>query len=160
RKVPVTVLSRCQRFDLKRIALADLAGYLGNIAAKEGIEAEPGALRLVARAAEGSARDALSLLDRAIALGGSTRIAEPEVAELLGLADGGLIIDLFQAAMEGRITDALDTVGKMYRTGADPTQLVQDLLDLTHLVTRLKLAPNVAADLGLAEVEETRGKEL
>src|SRR5213075_1441812 len=79
RKVPVTVLSRCQRFDLKRIDLAELAGYLGTIANKEGIEADPGALRLVARAAEGSARDALSLFDRAIALGGTARVAEAEV---------------------------------------------------------------------------------
>ena len=160
RKVPVTVLSRCQRFDLKRIELAELAAYLGNIATKEGIESEPGALRLLARAAEGSARDALSLLDRAIALGGSEKVAESEVSEMLGLADRGQLIDLFQASMEGRIADALDIVGKMYRVGADPSQLVQDLLEFTHLVSRLKLAPDAAGDLGLAEVEATRGKEL
>jgi DNA polymerase-3 subunit gamma/tau len=160
RKVPVTVLSRCQRFDLKRIALAELSGYLAGIASKEGIEAEAGALRLIARGAEGSARDALSLLDRAIALGGSTRISEAAVAEMLGLADRGQLIDLFQAAMEGRIAEALEIVGRMYRSGADPTQLVQDLLELTHVVSRLKLAPEAAADLGLAEVEATRGKEL
>ena len=160
RKVPVTVLSRCQRFDLKRIDLSDLSAYLATIAGKEGVEADPGAIRLIARAAEGSARDALSLLDRSIALGGSTKIAEAEVAEMLGLADRGQLLDLFQAAMEGRIGDALDTVGRMYRAGADPSQLVQDLLELTHLVTRLKLAPEAEADLGLAEVEATRGKEL
>ena len=160
RKVPVTVLSRCQRFDLKRITLTDLATYLGTIAGKEGVEAEPGALRLIARAAEGSARDALSLFDRAIALGGTARVAEAEVAEMLGLADRAQLIDLFQAAVEGRVGDALDIVGKMYRAGADPTQLVQDLLELTHVVTRLKLAPEAAADLGLAEVEATRGKDL
>ncbi len=160
RKVPVTVLSRCQRFDLKRIELGELASYLGNIATREGIEAEPGALRLLARAAEGSARDALSLLDRAIALGGSEKVVEAEVSEMLGLADRGQLIDLFQASMEGRIADALDIVGKMYRVGADPSQLVQDLLEFTHLVSRLKLAPEAAADLGLAEVESTRGKEL
>ncbi len=160
RKVPVTVLSRCQRFDLKRIDLSDLSAYLATIAGKEGVEADPGAIRLIARAAEGSARDALSLLDRSIALGGSTKIAEAEVAEMLGLADRGQLLDLFQAAMEGRIGDALDTVGRMYRAGADPSQLVQDLLELTHLVTRLKLAPEAEADLGLAEVEAIRGKEL
>ncbi len=160
RKVPVTVLSRCQRFDLKRIELGELAAYLGNIATREGIAAEPGALRLLARAAEGSARDALSLLDRAIALGGSEKVVEGEVSEMLGLADRGQLIDLFQASMEGRIADALDIVGKMYRVGADPSQLVQDLLEFTHLVSRLKLAPEAAADLGLAEVESTRGKEL
>jgi DNA polymerase-3 subunit gamma/tau len=160
RKVPVTVLSRCQRFDLKRISLTELSDYLAGIAAKEGIEAEPGGLRLVARAAEGSARDALSLLDRAIALGGSTRIAETGVAEMLGLADRGQVIDLFQAAMEGRVPDALGIVGTMYRSGADPTQLVQDLLELTHAVSRIKLAPEAAADLGLSEVEATRGREL
>lgn len=160
RKVPVTVLSRCQRFDLKRIDLTDLATYLATIAGKEGVEAEPGGLRLIARAAEGSARDALSLLDRSIALGGSTKVTEAEVAEMLGLADRGQLLDLFQAAMEGRIGDALDIVGKMYRAGADPSQLVQDLLELAHLVTRLKLAPDAEADLGLAEVEATRGKEL
>ena len=160
RKVPVTVLSRCQRFDLKRIDLTDLATYLAAIAGKEGVEADPGALRLIARAAEGSARDALSLLDRSIALGGSTKVAEAEVAEMLGLADRGQLLDLFQAAMEGRIGDALDIVGKMYRAGADPSQLVQDLLELAHLVTRLKLAPDAEAELGLAEVEATRGKEL
>ena len=160
RKVPVTVLSRCQRFDLKRIDLSDLATYLAAIAGKEGVEAEPGGLRLIARAAEGSARDALSLLDRSIALGGSTKVTEAEVAEMLGLADRGQLLDLFQAAMEGRIGDALDIVGKMYRAGADPSQLVQDLLELAHLVTRLKLAPDAEAELGLAEVEATRGKEL
>ena len=160
RKVPVTVLSRCQRFDLKRIDLTDLAAYLATIAGKEGVEADPGALRLIARAAEGSARDALSLLDRSIALGGSTKVAEAEVAEMLGLADRGQLLDLFQAAMEGRIGDALDIVGKMYRAGADPSQLVQDLLELAHLVTRLKLAPEAEADLGLAEIEATRGREL
>ena len=160
RKVPVTVLSRCQRFDLKRIDLADLAAYLATIAGKEGIEADPGALRLIARAAEGSARDALSLLDRSIALGGAAKAAEAEVAEMLGLADRGQLLDLFQAAMEGRIGDALDTVGRMYRSGADPSQLVQDLLELAHLVTRLKLAPEAEADLGLAEIEAIRGKEL
>ena len=160
RKVPVTVLSRCQRFDLKRISLTELSDYLGRIAAKEGIEAEVGALRLIARGAEGSARDALSLLDRAIALGGSTSITEAGVAEMLGLADRGQLLDLFQAAMEGRVPDALGIVGAMYRNGADPTQLVQDLLELTHAVSRIKLAPEAAADLGLSEVEATRGKEL
>ncbi|MBM3531534.1 MAG: DNA polymerase III subunit gamma/tau [Alphaproteobacteria bacterium] len=160
RKVPVTVLSRCQRFDLKRISLTELSDYLGGIAAREGIEAEAGALRLVARGAEGSARDALSLLDRAIALGGSTNITEAGVAEMLGLADRSQLIDLFQAAMEGRVADALGIVGSMYRSGADPTQLVQDLLELTHAVSRIKLAPEAAADLGLSEVEATRGKEL
>jgi DNA polymerase-3 subunit gamma/tau len=79
---------------------------------------------------------------------------------MLGLADRGQLIDLFQASMEGHIADALDIVGKMYRAGADPSQLVQDLLEFTHLVSRLKLAPEAAGDLGLAEVEATRGKEL
>jgi DNA polymerase-3 subunit gamma/tau len=160
RKVPVTVLSRCQRFDLRRIAAGEMAEWLEGIAAKEGIEAEPAALRLVARGAEGSARDALSLLDRAISLGGSEKISEAQVADMLGLADRGQLLDLYEAAMRGRIAEALDIVSQMYRAGADPTQLVQDLLELTHLVTRLKTAPEAMAELGLAEVEATRGKDL
>jgi DNA polymerase-3 subunit gamma/tau len=158
--VPVTVLSRCQRFDLRRIAAAEMVEWLEGIAQKEGIEAEPAALRLVARGAEGSARDALSLLDRAISLGGAEKIVEAQVADMLGLADRSQILDLYEAAMRGRIAEALDIVLQMYRAGADPTQLVQDLLELTHLVTRLKIAPEAMAELGLAEVETTRGKDL
>jgi DNA polymerase-3 subunit gamma/tau len=160
RKVPVTVLSRCQRFDLKRIPMADLSSYLAGIAGKEGIDIDAGALRLIARAAGGSARDALSLLDRAIALSGSGKIGESEIASMLGLADRSQLLDLFQAAMQGALPEALDIVGTMYRAGADPTQLVQDLLELTHLITRLKLAPSAEAELGLSEVESARGKEL
>jgi DNA polymerase-3 subunit gamma/tau len=159
RKVPITVLSRCQRFDLRRISAGDLVGLFSTIAAKEGIEAEEEALAMIARAAEGSARDGLSLLDQAIAHGGGTVRAEA-VRGMLGLADRARIVDLFDHVVRGDVSAALTEFGSQYEAGANPTVVLTDLADFTHLVTRLKYIPSAAQDPSLSEVERIRGAEL
>ena len=142
RKVPVTVLSRCQRFDLRRIDSGELAGYLGAIAEKENVKIEAGALALIARAAEGSARDALSLLDQAMAHGeGGDTIAADTIRNMLGLADRGRVLDLFEKVMGGKIADGLTDLQGLYDSGADPLAVMQDLLEITHFLTRVKVAP-------------------
>ncbi|HLZ66038.1 MAG TPA: DNA polymerase III subunit gamma/tau [Aliidongia sp.] len=138
-KVPVTVLSRCQRYTLPRIPLDTLAAYYGEIAVKEKVEIEPGALALVARAADGSVRDGLSILDQAIALGFGGLITEAAVREMLGVADRGLTFDLFESVMAGDAPAALAGLEVLYNGGTDPAMVLQDLLDVTHFVTRLKL---------------------
>ncbi|WP_238120517.1 MULTISPECIES: DNA polymerase III subunit gamma/tau [unclassified Xanthobacter] len=159
RKVPVTVLSRCQRFDLRRVDAGVLAAHLSGICAKEGVAIEPEALSIVARAAEGSVRDSLSLLDQAIAHGGGQVSAE-EVRRLLGLADKGRVIDLFEALMRGEMPKALAEFRDQYDSGADPAVILTDLADFTHLVTRLKIVPDTANDAALVEAERVRGVEM
>jgi DNA polymerase III subunit gamma/tau len=163
RKVPVTVLSRCQRFDLRRVEAGRLVQHLEAIAAKEGIAAEADALALVARAAEGSVRDALSLFDQAIAhssAGAATgvNVRAEDVRQMLGLADRARIIDLFEALMRGDIAAALKELRDQYDSGADPAVALADLAEFTHFVTRVKVVPAVADDPSLAEVERTRGR--
>jgi DNA polymerase-3 subunit gamma/tau len=159
RKVPITVLSRCQRFDLRRIDGALIAGHLGMVAAAEGIEAEPEAIGLIARAADGSVRDSLTLLDQAIAHGGGHVSAEI-VRGMLGLADRARVIDLFETVMAGDVAAALAVMSDMYDVGADPATVLSDLASFVHLVTRLKHVPSAADDPSLTEVERTRGRDL
>ncbi len=159
RKVPITVLSRCQRFDLRRISAGDLVGLFSTIAAKEGISAENEALAMIARAAEGSARDGLSLLDQAIAHGGGVVQADA-VRAMLGLADRARIVDLFDHIVRGDVAAALAEFGSQYEAGANPTVVLTDLADFTHLVTRLKYIPSAAEDPSLSEVERVRGARL
>jgi DNA polymerase-3 subunit gamma/tau len=164
RKVPVTVLSRCQRFDLRRVEAAALVAHLESICAKESIEAEREALALIARAAEGSVRDALSLLDQAIAHAGAAgsqnmlAVRAEDLRQMLGLADRTRIIDLFDALMRGDVATALDALRDQYDCGADPAVVLADLADFTHFVTRVKVVPAVADDVSLAEAERTRGR--
>jgi DNA polymerase-3 subunit gamma/tau len=158
RKVPITVLSRCQRFDLRRISASDLVGLFTTIASKEGIEAEPDALAMIARAAEGSARDGLSLLDQAIAHGGGAVLAEA-VRGMLGLADRARIVDLFHHVVKGDVASALGEFQSQYEAGANPVAVLTDLADFTHLVTRLKYVPDAANDPSLSEVERTKAAE-
>ncbi|MEP9354205.1 DNA polymerase III subunit gamma/tau [Xanthobacter sp. KR7-65] len=158
RKVPVTVLSRCQRFDLRRVEAGTLAAHLSGICAREGVTIEGEALSIVARAAEGSVRDSLSLLDQAIAHGGGAVTAE-EVRRLLGLADKGRVIDLFEAVMKGEIARALTEFRDQYDSGAEPGVILTDMADFTHLVTRLKIVPDAAEDASLVEAERVRGLE-
>jgi DNA polymerase-3 subunit gamma/tau len=144
RKVPVTVLSRCQRFDLRRIETEVLTRHLAEIAAKESIAVETGALSLIARAAEGSVRDGLSLLDQAIAHHSGEKagpISADSVRSMLGLADRGRVLDLFEKLMGGEIAKALFLLRELYDQGADPLVVVQDLLETTHFLTRVKVAP-------------------
>jgi DNA polymerase-3 subunit gamma/tau len=157
RKVPVTVLSRCQRFDLRRVDASVLVHHLAGIAGQEGITVEPEALALIARSAEGSVRDSLSLFDQAIAHAAGPVRAE-DVRQMLGLADRTRTIDLFEAVMRGDIAAALKELRDQYDTGADPAVALADLAEFTHFVTRVKIVPAVADDVSLAEVERMRGR--
>ncbi len=157
RKVPVTVLSRCQRFDLRRIDSGLLSEHFNRIADAENVTIEPAAMALIARAADGSARDGLSLLDQAIARGGGIVTAD-QVRDMLGLADHAVVLDLFEAAMSGEAKASLEILGKLHSAGADPSTIVEDLLDLTHALTRLRLAPGSSGTR--ADLELKRGGTL
>jgi DNA polymerase-3 subunit gamma/tau len=159
RKVPITILSRCQRFDLRRVDAGLLVQHLQSIAEKENIEVEAEALALIARAAEGSVRDSLSLLDQAIAHAAGPVRAE-HVRTMLGLADRARVIDLFERVMRGDIAAALAELRAQYDTGADPMAVLTDLAEFTHFVTRMKIVPSVADDPALIEVERVRGRSL
>jgi DNA polymerase-3 subunit gamma/tau len=159
RKVPVTVLSRCQRFDLRRIRMAELHEHFARIAVKEGVEIEPAALDLIARAADGSVRDGLSLLDQAIAQAEGL-ITAPQVADMLGLADRDAVFDLVEAVMGGKPAAALAITDRAYDRGADLGTLLQDLLELLHTITRIKSVPALRDSAELPEAERTRGSEL
>ncbi|MQV86630.1 DNA polymerase III subunit gamma/tau [Sinorhizobium medicae] len=158
RKVPITVLSRCQRFDLRRISASDLVGLFSTILGKEGVPFDPEALAMVARAAEGSARDGLSLLDQAIAHGGGSVEVET-VRSMLGLADRARIVDLFEHIIKGDVAAALHEFAAQYEAGANPTVVLTDLADFTHLVTRLKYVPDAINDQSLSEIERRHGAE-
>ena len=157
RKVPITVLSRCQRFDLRRVDAALLVEHLQGIAKKEKIKVDAEALALIARAAEGSVRDALSLFDQAIAHAAGPVRAE-DVRGMLGLADRTRVIDLFEALMRADVARALSELRDQYDTGADPAMVLGDLAEFTHFVTRLKIVPTLADDVSLTETERTRGR--
>ncbi|HMF26263.1 MAG TPA: DNA polymerase III subunit gamma/tau [Pseudolabrys sp.] len=157
RKVPITVLSRCQRFDLRRVDAAVLVKHLETIAAKEKTEIEPAALALIARAAEGSVRDSLSLLDQAIAHAAGPVRAD-DVRQMLGLADRVRVVDLFEALMKGDASAALKELREQYDIGADPSVVLSDLAEFTHFVTRVKVVPAVADDVSLSEAERVRGR--
>jgi DNA polymerase-3 subunit gamma/tau len=159
RDVPVTVLSRCQRFDLRRVDAAMLVTHLAGIAEKENIGAETEALALIARAAEGSVRDALSLLDQAIAHAAGT-VRAVDVRTMLGLADRTRVIDLFESLMKGDVAAALKELREQYDIGADPLVVLADIAEFTHFVTRIKIVPAVADDISLGEAERTRGRAL
>ena len=159
RKVPITILSRCQRFDLRRIDAGTLVRHLEGIAAREAIEVAPEALALIARAAEGSVRDSLSLLDQAIAHAAGPVGAE-HVRQMLGLADRARVIDLFEALMRGDVAAALTELRAQYDIGAEPSVVLTDLAEFTHFVTRVKIVPAIADDPALIEAERTRGRGL
>jgi DNA polymerase-3 subunit gamma/tau len=157
RKVPITILSRCQRFDLRRVDAGLLVKHLSAIAAKENIEVEAEALALIARAAEGSVRDSLSLLDQGIAHAAGP-VRGQDVRGMLGLADRARVIDLFESIMRGDIASALAELRAQYETGADPAVVLADLAEFTNFVTRVKVVPAVADDPALIEVERARGR--
>ncbi len=160
RKVPVTVLSRCQRFDLRRIPIALLAAHFGKVATAEGVQVEPEGLAAIARAADGSVRDGLSLLDQAIAQGDGHSVSAASVADMLGVADRGTVFDLMEAVMEGRAADALAITDRAHSYGADLGALLGDLLELTHTISRLKTVPDLRNSQELPEAERTRGAAL
>lgn len=161
RKVPVTVLSRCQRFDLRRVPRDMLAGYLGEVAGKEDATLSDEALRLLARAADGSVRDGLSLLDQAVAHVSAGETVEADaVRGMLGLADRAVVIDLFDAVMKGEAGPALDILGTQYISGADPMVVVRDLLELVHWLTRLKIVEDAAETEAVGAGERERATEM
>ncbi len=158
-KVPITVRSRCIRFDLRRIEAAPMVGHLSKICAAEGVSAEPEALALIARVAEGSVRDALSLLDQGIAHGGDEGVTALAVRNMLGLSDRGEIVALFERVMRGQIAEALEIVGALHQAGADAADILIDLAEFCHFVTRAKIAPAATEDPAVSQVERERGRE-
>lgn len=159
RKVPVTILSRCMRFDLRRVPPETMTAHLIDLLAREQIDYEPEALAMIVRAGEGSVRDNQSLLDQAISHGDG-KVTTATVKAMLGLGDRARTIDLFEALMAGRIGDALTNLRELYDAGADPQTIVADLCDFTHLVTRIKIVPAAADDVSLTPDERTRGAQL
>jgi DNA polymerase-3 subunit gamma/tau len=150
RKVPVTILSRCQRFDLRRIEPDILNAHFAEVAKAEGVTVENEALALLARAADGSARDGLSLFDQAIARG--TPVTAASVRDMLGLADRAHILDILKAALNGEAADALTRLAHLHQHGAEPLTVLQDLLDSTHQLSRLKILPPTT-NIGVTETE-------
>jgi DNA polymerase-3 subunit gamma/tau len=159
RKVPVTVLSRCQRFDLKRVEIAVLNAHFKRIAEAESAQIDEDALTLISRAAEGSVRDGLSLLDQAIAHGAGQVNAEL-VRDMLGLADRGQVFALLDQLLHGQLPEALENLQNQYRVGADPAVVLQDLLELTHWLTRVKVIGGTPDDVTLPEAQRNRGRDL
>lgn len=158
RKVPITVLSRCQRFDLRRVEADVLMKHLGNIATKEGVEVEPEALGIIARAAEGSVRDSLSLFDQAIAHAAGDVKADA-VRQMLGLADRTRVIDLFESLARGDIASAFAEFRAQYDVGADPVVVLSDLAEFVNFVTRVKVVPATADNVAFGETERVRARE-
>lgn len=159
RKIPITVLSRCQRFDLRRVQTEELAAHYTRIAGLENAEIEEEAVTLIARAADGSVRDGMSLLDQAISHGAG-KVTTQQVRDMLGLSDRSRIFDLFDFTMKGEINEALELLSAQYALGGDPAVMLQDMLDLTHWLTRVKLSPDAANDPGVSQIERERGKEI
>ncbi|WP_282021952.1 DNA polymerase III subunit gamma/tau [Ruegeria faecimaris] len=159
RKVPVTVLSRCQRFDLRRIEPEDMIGLLKKIAAAEKAQIADDALALITRAAEGSARDATSLLDQAISHGAGETSAD-QVRAMLGLADRGRVLDLMEMILRGDAANALTELGGQYAEGADPLSVLRDLAEITHWVSVVKITPDAAEDPTVSPDERARGQQM
>ena len=159
RKVPVTVLSRCQRFDLKRIEPEVMMALLAKIADAEGAQITQGAMALITRAAEGSARDATSLLDQSISHGAGETTAD-QVRAMLGLADRGRVLDLFDLIMQGNAAGALSELSAQYADGADPMAVLRDLAEITHWISVIKITPETAQDPTTPPDERERGLDM
>ena len=159
RKVPVTVLSRCQRFDLRRIEPEDMLAMLRRIADAEGAQIAEDALALITRAAEGSARDAQSLLDQAISHGAGETTAD-QVRAMLGLADRGRVLDLIDLILKGDAAGALTELGAQYADGADPMAVLRDLAEVSHWISVIKITPEAVEDPTVSPDERTRGQAM
>ncbi len=157
RKLPLTILSRCQRFDLRRVEPDLMAQHLTNISAKENVTLEPEAAAMLGRAADGSVRDGLSLLDQAMALA-TDGVTPALVQEMLGLADRGATLDLLDSLLAGNVAASLGNLRSQYDLGADPVLVLQDLLDLVHWLTRLKAVPNITERNARTAAEQERGR--
>ncbi len=158
RKVPVTVLSRCQRFDLQRLKIDDLMKLFNKIVAAENLKADGEALHMIASAADGSARDGLSLLDQAISLG-SGKVRTDIVKEMLGMADRGQAFEIFEKLLSGDMPELVKKLQEVYKNGANPTAVLNDLINITHLLTKVLLIPAFANNENLSETEKSFLKE-
>ena len=159
RKIPATIISRCQRFDLKRIPFDILAKYLNDIAQKEKSEIDIHAASMIARASDGSVRDALSILDKSLSLG-EQKVTEKHIQELLGLVDRTSIYLLFENLMSGKTKEGLEKFKDLYNSGADPGTIIQDLLEVVHWLSRLVLTPEIATAPGVSQIDKEKGLEL
>ena len=163
-KVPATILSRCVRFDLKRIESTTLAAYFKTLCKEENVSFDEEAMALIAKAAEGSVRDGLSLLDQAMTYGtsaeGIPHVSALNVRQMLGLSEQGAVLELFHILMEGNIVSALEKLRYFYQEGADPARIIEDLLDLTHWLHCLKINPELAQDITLTPEKREKGLEL
>ncbi|MBE6467457.1 MAG: DNA polymerase III subunit gamma/tau [Alphaproteobacteria bacterium] len=153
RKVPVTVLSRCQRFDLQRLSIELLMEHFKNIAQKEGFNAEEEALHLIAKAADGSCRDGLSLLDQAISLGAG-EVKTDVVREMVGLADRGQTFELFESLISGETQSVVTNIAKQFNDGANPVVVLHDLINIVHMLAKVKIVPDSINDTALSENEK------
>lgn len=164
RKIPVTIISRCQRFDLKRVDGDMLAAHLINVAKRENIELDDMCAQLIATAAEGSVRDSLSILDRAIAMhtdnNGNTNIQVDTLRDMLGLADKSQVFSLLEQITTGKIEEALTQANQLHNQGADPSILLSDLMEIVHYITRVATAPKLAADVHYSPREQENAKRL
>lgn len=159
RKVPVTILSRCQRFDLQRLTIETLLELFAKILKAENIEADAEALEMVAKAADGSARDGLSMLDQAIVLGGG-KIKHETVVQMIGLADRNKTLALFENLLEGNVQKVLENVHDQYHHGADPVAVLKDLIDITHMLTKAKIVPSTLKEAMMGENERVLSEKL
>ena len=153
RKVPITVLSRCQRFDLRRLTVEELMGLIKKILQKENIEAEENGIEIIAKAADGSARDALSLLDQAISIGDG-KIKTDVVKNMIGLADRGQVLSLFSDLISGNMEKVLENLQKQYQNGANPQSILNDLIEISHLLLKTKIVPNSTGLFAMTEAEK------
>ncbi len=159
-KVPVTILSRCQRFDLRRVQASDLYKHYLNIVNLEGFSAEEEAIRTIARCADGSVRDGLSMLDQALALSENKKITSELVNSMLGLADRNSLYELFEFLMAGDNVKALNKINELYNVGAEPIVILGELLDISWLLTRFKVNPSLIDDSTLPEIEKYMGGKM
>ena len=156
-KIPVTVLSRCQRFDLRRIEPEIMIEYLKNVAAEEGVEISKDALALITRASEGSVRDSISLLDQSIS-NSMDKIDAKDIREMLGLSDRGRILDLFNLIVSGDTVGALNELSSLYSDGGEPEAILNDLAEISHWISLIKITPEAAEDPTVSPDERSRGK--
>jgi DNA polymerase-3 subunit gamma/tau len=159
KKIPITIISRCQRFDLHRIATTVLTSHLMNLAKKENINIDKDAMALIVRSADGSVRDGLSLLDQAIT-NEKDKITANSIIDMLGLADRGNIFDLMDAIFQGDPVNALAIFNRIHQAGADVVMIFDEMLNVTHFITQIKIAPELKEDIHIPELERNKGFEM
>ena len=159
KKIPVTILSRCQRFDLHRIENKELTNFLDKICKLENVKIDPEAIALLVRAADGSVRDSLSLLDQAIA-NNQDKISIKLITEMLGTADRGKIFELLENILKGNASESINIYQNLHRSGADVIMIFDELLDVVHFITQLKINPNLKDDILVPELERVKGSSI